>query len=417
MPEHEETNVLRPRHRGSCRADRTAAGWVLQSATSADTPEEHCYDFFVPFAALRPDPPSSIGIRLARALRHTLLALEGARTISRSEESRLFQGVKEWAHRGPVRRVRLQSLCKDGEPGLRRWKRSHDGVCYSAERSHRGWVVSLCSIWGNSYGVFLVPFHAVQQGSRRWDAGLLPTALRGFVAGLEGARETDQDESIRLLGFDKRTGTHGAKIIKQHLGICFAHRTETGWVVDVGGSGGRLAARDFFVPFKALRPSPPLSLDLRLAKTCQDALIALEGTRRIDATEATRLFRGMKEMTTWGPVRRRKTQTRCKELGLPWGRRHSVLGLVYTAGRSRRGWVVTLSSAWGSPRGTYLVPFRALGRRGRRWDDDLLPEAMCRLLAGLEGARKLDWPSEVERLLGWDKYARFFNPPRVSQAA
>ena len=60
------------------------------------------------------------------------------------------------------------------------------------------------------------------------------------------------------------------------------------------------------------------------------------------------------------------------------------------AERSRRGWVVRLTSHSGRLRGHYLVPFRALRPHGRRWYGVPFFTALRRSLSGIEGVLRMN---------------------------
>jgi hypothetical protein len=196
---------------------------------------------------------------------------------------------------------------------------------------------------------------------------------------------------------------------RRHLGHFGAHRGLAGWVAYTSGTGAARDQPDLFIPLEALRLLPSGSLEACVTKVVQDALTALHGARRISSSEAFRLVRGLKEMGVWGPMRRRTLRDICK--GNSWNLRSTRrlhCGVSYSVERSRRGWLVWLSTIWGDSRGTYLVPFRAVRRGGKNWDIRLLPAAIRRYLASLEGTREITF-AEEGHLFGWDKHGSHVN--------
>jgi hypothetical protein len=189
---------------------------------------------------------------------------------------------------------------------------------------------------------------------------------------------------------------------RRHLGHCYAHRGLTGWIAWTSGTGAGKDQPDLFIPLEALRLLPSRSLEACVTKVVQDALTVLPGAHRISSSEAFGLVRGLKETGVWGPMRRRTLRDICT--GNSWNLRSTRrlhCGVSYSVERSRLGWLVWLCTMWGDSRGTYLVPFRAV-RRGKNWDIRLLPAAIRRYLASLEGTREITF-AEEGHLLGWDK--------------
>jgi hypothetical protein len=194
---------------------------------------------------------------------------------------------------------------------------------------------------------------------------------------------------------------------RRHLGYFGVNRGLTGWVAWTSGTGNGKDQPDLFIPLEALRPLPSRSLEVCVTKVVQDALTALPGVRRISSSQAFGLVRGLKEMGPWGPMKRRTLRDICT--GNSWHLRNTRrlhCGVSYSVERSRRGWLVWLCTVWGDSRGTYLVPFRAVRRGGKNWDIRLLPAAIRRYLAGLEGTREITY-AEEHHLLGWDKHGNW----------
>lgn len=197
------------RHLGHCKANRGTTGWIAWTSGTGGGKDQP--DLFIPFEALRHVPSQSLEDRVTSVVQETLTALPGAHRISSSEAFGLVRGLKEMGVWGPMRRRTLRDICIGGSWDLRSTRRLHCGVSYSVERSRRGWLVELASIWGDSRGSYLVPFHAVRRGGKNWNIRLLPAAIRRFLGGIAGTREITFAEECRLFGWDKL----GSRVIRQ----------------------------------------------------------------------------------------------------------------------------------------------------------------------------------------------------------
>ncbi len=173
-----------------------------------------------------------------------------------------------------------------------------------------------------------------------------------------------------------------------------AYRSRPGWSVWLSGDGAGPSRRCFFIPDASLRARQPHWLGHRLTAAYRSALDGLEGVRVISGTEARELTRWC---TRWCRTRLRLTRSQRARVAklrrwreLCWRVPETVQGGGYTAERSRRGWVVRISTYSGRVRGHYLVPFRALRPHGRNWYGVPLVAALEQALAGIEGAVRTD---------------------------
>ncbi len=188
-----------------------------------------------------------------------------------------------------------------------------------------------------------------------------------------------------------------------------AYRSRPGWSVWLSGDGAGASRRRFFIPDRSLSSRHPRWLGNRLTAAYRQALETLEGTQMISGTEARDLVR-------WC-TRRSRTQHRLTRsrrarvvkirrwLKLCWRVPETVQGGGYTAERSRRGWVVRISSYSGRLRGHYLVPFRALRPHGRNWYGVPLVTALERALSEIQGAVRTD-DLKGSSPTGWPAAAR-----------
>ena len=184
-----------------------------------------------------------------------------------------------------------------------------------------------------------------------------------------------------------------------HAGGCSAHRTDRGWVVWLTDSGAPNLRNCYLVPLGALRSRHKWWLGNRMIRALRETLDGLEGTKRIGAAEARELVRWC---VRWVP-RRRSTDDKRAAAARRKVKPQSVAEMVQRAGylaeRSRRGWVVRLSSQSSRRlRGHYLVPFRALRSERRRWRGSRLIAGLQDALQGLHGLRRIS-PSEESRMV------------------
>lgn len=187
-----------------------------------------------------------------------------------------------------------------------------------------------------------------------------------------------------------------------------AYRSRPGWSVWLSGDGAGPSRRRFFIPDQSLRSRPPRWLGNRLSAAYRQALVSLEGVQMISGTEARNLLRWC---TRWCRTQHRLTRSQRARMAktrrwlkLCWRVPETVQGGGYTAERSRRGWVVRISSNSGRLRGHYLVPFRALRPHGRDWYGVPLVTALEKALSEIQGAVRTDdlkgssptgWPATV----------------------
>jgi hypothetical protein len=180
-----------------------------------------------------------------------------------------------------------------------------------------------------------------------------------------------------------------------HAGGFAAYRSSHGWNVWLSGSGAWPARRRFFLPEKSVSPHQPRWLGNRLVAALRHALSGLEGVQSITGTEAKELVHWC---TRWSQHRPNKW-TAPERAGVAKVRRwmkeawrvpETVQGGQYTAERSRRGWVVRLSSYSGRLRGHYLVPFRALRPHSRDWHGGAFVASLVASLTSIEGAQATD---------------------------
>ena len=183
-----------------------------------------------------------------------------------------------------------------------------------------------------------------------------------------------------------------------HVGSCSVQRTRLGWVVRVIDSGCERYQSNYLIPIRTLRSHHLRWLALQLIKAMRNSLCEREGMRLITGAEASQLVCWL----TKGTVCRRPRRTAAsKRRERKWRPNPSDYSASWDAERSRRGWVVRLSTSSGRLRGHYLIPFRGLRSYGRNWPSGPLSEAMHRVLSSLEGVRQIDI-DEVARLLRWD---------------
>jgi len=195
-----------------------------------------------------------------------------------------------------------------------------------------------------------------------------------------------------------------------HSGGYVAYRSRRGWSVWLSGDGAGPSRRRFFIPEKSLSSRHPRWLGNLLTAAYRQALDNLEGVQLISGSEARNLVRWC---TRWNrsprpplTAEQRARVAACgRWLKRVWRVPETVQGGEYVAERSRRGWVVRISSQSGRLRGHYLVPFRALRPHGRNWYGVPLVAALERALNGIEGVVRTD-DFKGSSPTGWPMHGR-----------
>lgn len=196
-----------------------------------------------------------------------------------------------------------------------------------------------------------------------------------------------------------------------HSGGFAAYRSRLGWSIWLSGDGAGPSRRRCFVPDRSLHSRHSRWLGNRLTGAYRHALERLDGVQMISGSEARSLLRWC---TRWVRPRSRPRLTAAQRAQATkfqnWRQRayrvpETVQGGGYSAERSRRGWVVRLSSSSGRLRGIYLVPFRALGPDGMNWTGEFLVASLLKRLSGIEGtvltndqkgSAPTGWPASVD---------------------
>jgi hypothetical protein len=195
-----------------------------------------------------------------------------------------------------------------------------------------------------------------------------------------------------------------------HAGGYAAYRSRQGWNIWLSGPGAGPSRRRYFIPEASLASRSPRWLGNRLVTAVRESLDELEGVRLVSGAEAQRLVRWCvrSEPRRPRPPLTAKQRARRAEIAridaLTWRVPETVHGVGYTAERSRRGWVVRLRSYSGRLPGHYLVPFRALDSRGRKWSGVHLVAALKRSLSKIDGVQ-LTNDTKVVAPTGWPRAA------------
>jgi hypothetical protein len=172
-----------------------------------------------------------------------------------------------------------------------------------------------------------------------------------------------------------------------------AFRSAKGWNVWLSGPGANPSRRRFFLPERVVLSRPPRWLFNRLVRAMRESLAQLEGVRAIGVAESRRLVRWCTRYAPRRPRARRTARERERFQAIDrWLKKAfhvptTTHGAGYLAERSRRGWVVHLSGNNGPLRGHYLVPFRALGPRGRVWSGAPFVAALKQSLGSIRGVQ------------------------------
>ncbi len=189
----------------------------------------------------------------------------------------------------------------------------------------------------------------------------------------------------------------------RHMGNCFIDRTSAGWVASLLHSEGITGPSDFLVPFQTADGRRRRPLAARLRRLLRSMITELGDVRRVSGREAVELLRPPKLGLLWRKGGRWDPPGAGNWNGrgrlCPW---RSQSGLAYLAARTDRGWLVLLRSLWGSPCGSYLVPFDKVPFRGEKWDADFFARPLRWHLSHILGVRKIDF-DEAERLRGWEE--------------
>jgi hypothetical protein len=183
----------------------------------------------------------------------------------------------------------------------------------------------------------------------------------------------------------------------RHFGNCFVDRTHEGWVVSLAHSGGITGPTDFLVPFLAADGRKRRPVAARLKRMLQAMIADLGNVRRVSQTEASRLLR----VPHLGPLWRRNVRWYPPGFG-NWNGRGRICpsrghsGFSYLTARTDRGWLVLFRSLWGTPCGSYIVPFDMLPFRAGKWDPEFFVRPIRWHVTHLQGTKKLS-PEEAAR--------------------
>lgn len=182
-----------------------------------------------------------------------------------------------------------------------------------------------------------------------------------------------------------------------HSGGYSVCRTRHGWIVRMHDSGSARLTGNYLVPFAVVPGHDATWLVCRLRDAWRAAVRELECSQRISGAEAWQL---VSWCTRWKRPRRKEGAATRQARRAAYARKMRPLedGGGYLAERSRRGWVVRQHAQWSRVRGIYLVPFRALGPDGRRWQGGPFVAAWQRSLRELPGVRVIS-RTEALRLL------------------
>jgi len=150
-----------------------------------------------------------------------------------------------------------------------------------------------------------------------------------------------------------------------------AYRRRNGWDLQFSGCGAGSGGRRLFIPARSLAEHSPAWLKNIMLAGMRQAIEELRGVTTISGREAQALTRWCvryarspkPELTASQRARIAESKRSWRQLDVPL----EMHGGGYEALRSRRGWVIKLSSMSGPLRGRYLVPFRAFGPRTRTW--------------------------------------------------
>jgi hypothetical protein len=178
-------------HAGGYVVEGSRAGCVvrLSDSPAGDTGG----DYLIPSKSLPIRHKRWLGRRLIGVLRHWLGELEGVREISGSEARELTRWCTRWS-----RARALTATERRGGKAIKS-QRIVYGAGYLAERSRRGWVVSLNSVSGRLWGHYLVPFRAFGSHQRAWNGDLFVDELRRALVGIPGVRRISVSEVASLL--------------------------------------------------------------------------------------------------------------------------------------------------------------------------------------------------------------------------
>jgi hypothetical protein len=162
-----------------------------------------------------------------------------------------------------------------------------------------------------------------------------------------------------------------------------AFRSREGWSIWLAGDGAGPSRRRAFVPARSLERRSPTWLKNQMLRSMRRAVESFEGVTPISGREAEAL-------TRWCVRRTRSTRPKLQRdrHAADFKTPQTVYNGGYEALRSRRGWVVSLSSDSGTLRGRYLVPFKAFGRYGSRWRGRRIVDEILRHVRRVPGAQR-----------------------------
>jgi len=175
-----------------------------------------------------------------------------------------------------------------------------------------------------------------------------------------------------------------------------AYRSREGWNVWFSGAGAGPTRRRFFIPARIAAGHHPRWLGNRLTAAMRQATVSLEGVRMIPGREAQALVRWQ---VRWVRHKKKPRYTAAQRAKMRAHKRWCRCAVKvpqtmqqggYSAERSRRGWVVRFNTISGRLPGRFLVPFRAIDARTRRWNGRPIFSALTRSLRMVECARPTD---------------------------
>lgn len=190
--------------------------------------------------------------------------------------------------------------------------------------------------------------------------------------------------------------------MSRHMGNCLIERTREGWAASLLHSEGITGPSDFLVPFVAADGRKRRALAGRLERLLQSLIMELGDVRRPAQHEVA----GLLAVPDMGPLWRRGNRHAPPGIG-NWNGRGRLCptrgqsGICYLTARTERGWLVLLRSPWGSPCGSYLVPFDKLPFRDGKWSPEFFVRPLRWHLTHLHGTRMLSL-EQVGKLRAWD---------------
>jgi hypothetical protein len=178
-----------------------------------------------------------------------------------------------------------------------------------------------------------------------------------------------------------------------HAGGYAIEESPQGLVVTLSDSREASRPMCFLLPRRRDYEQRASLLHRSLLGALRRTILATRGTRRIAGREAWQLRRWL---VRWAPKRSSRTvphpaaPPRAKVSTRSDRKSPRPKNAGYIAERSRRGWVLRVStSASSNSRGIYLVPFMAMSNRDRDWDGRWLLNGLACVLGEL-GAQRVD---------------------------